>query len=345
MPSSPSDPQGAAAIAAAHRLLDDGRPRAAVDHLLAARGDGDPEIDRALVAIRHRAALALLDAGPPGPAPAPSAVEHDPFPDPGIPEVTSDDLDLAVLRAALAHRGSLLVRGLLADETVARLLDDVERALAAADEWDERGPGADTEGWYTPFEAEDPTTFGGFERFAARTSHNVLTVESPRTLEDVVAALQGAGLGELLEGYFGEWPMISAKKSTLRLATANSRTGWHQDGAFLGSTTRTVNVWVALTPCGLDAPGVEVFGRAFPDIVTTGTGGAEFTWSVGDEHAASLDGPLEVPTFEPGDALLFDQLTLHRTHITPSMRHRRYAIESWFFAPSTYPMAQVPILF
>jgi hypothetical protein len=50
------------------------------------------------------------------------------------------------------------------------------------------------------------------------------------------------------------------------------------------------------------------------------------------------------PRFEPGDALLFDHLMLHRTASEPSMTKRRYAIETWFFAPSAYPDGQVPLV-
>ena len=51
------------------------------------------------------------------------------------------------------------------------------------------------------------------------------------------------------------------------------------------------------------------------------------------------------PLFEPGDALLFDDLMLHRTAAAPGLTRARYAIESWFFAPSTYPADQIPIVF
>ena len=50
------------------------------------------------------------------------------------------------------------------------------------------------------------------------------------------------------------------------------------------------------------------------------------------------------PLFAPGDVLLFDHLFLHRTASEPTMTDTRYAIESWFFAPSAYPEKQVPIV-
>ena len=43
--------------------------------------------------------------------------------------------------------------------------------------------------------------------------------------------------------------------------------------------------------------------------------------------------------------LTAEEAILHRTAIDPSMTRPRYAIESWFFAPSTYPDAQVPLAF
>ncbi len=105
-------------------------------------------------------------------------------------------------------------------------------------------------------------------------------------------------------------------------------------------------MWTALTPCGVDAPSVDVFARPFADIVATGTDDARYDWSVSAEQAERA-GTRDVvrPVFAPGDALLFNQLTLHRTGVSPEMTRDRYALESWFFAPSTYPHEQVPIAF
>jgi hypothetical protein len=53
--------------------------------------------------------------------------------------------------------------------------------------------------------------------------------------------------------------------------------------------------------------------------------------------------PIMRPRFMPGDALLFDELFLHKTASDPSMRRPRYAVESWFFAPSGFPKDYVPL--
>ena len=155
----------------------------------------------------------------------------------------------------------------------------------------------------------------------------MLLADSPRALFDVIETWDAIGLGRLLEGYLGEWPALSYKKCTLRRAPADVGTEWHQDGAFLGTVTRTVNVWLACSPCGVDAPGLDVVPRRLNEIVPTGKADAMWDWSVGPEAAARIaGGPTARPEFAPGDALLFDQMTLHRTGVSPGMTRTRYAI-------------------
>ena len=82
-------------------------------------------------------------------------------------------------------------------------------------------------------------------------------------------------------------------------------------------------------------------------MLETGTDGAIFDWSVSPNIVEQVaeDAPVLRPEFGPGDALLFDQLFLHRTAVAPGMTRERHAIETWFFAPSTYPDGQIPIVF
>jgi hypothetical protein len=105
-------------------------------------------------------------------------------------------------------------------------------------------------------------------------------------------------------------------------------------------------VWVALSPCGVDAPSLDVVARRLDHIVTPGVDGAVFDWSVSDTSAERAAGsrPIIRPVFEPGDAILFDEMNLHRTGAGPGLTLPRYAAEMWFFAPSAYPVEQVPLL-
>ena len=175
------------------------------------------------------------------------------------------------------------------------------------------------------------------------------TADSPRALYELLDFFSRAGLREVLTGYLGERPALSLKKCSLRRVPADTGTSWHQDGAFLGTDIRTVNVWVTLTGCGghYTAPALDVVPRRMAGVLPTGTPDATFSWSIGDDVAAEAigDAPIVRPVCEPGDAMLFDEVMLHRTGIGPGLDTPRYAIETWFFAPSHYPVDQIPITF
>ena len=113
----------------------------------------------------------------------------------------------------------------------------------------------------------------------------------------------------------------------------------------MGGDIRSVNVWLSLSHCGEDASGLEVLPRRLPKVLPTGSHGANFDWSVGPGmvELAGEGMPTISPVFRPGDAMLFDHFFLHRTGIPAAIAKDRYAIESWFFAPSAYPQQQVPL--
>lgn len=330
-------------LASADRLMAGDRWGEAVDLLTDAnRREADPRIEVRLVTARHRKFAAPASA-PEGEWP-PTVPDRFPGTD-GIPEIGAADLDGAALTSALQHHGSLIVRGLLARSVAETLATEVQRAFDAAEAFAAGAPVAETSPWYVPFEPAEGYDFGAVERQFFRFGA-VLAVESPRALFLVIEALRAAGLDRVIAEHLGEAPALSAKKTSLRRARPDAATEWHQDGAFLGDGTRTVNTWTALSPCGIDAPSVDVFARPFDDLVVTETGDARYDWSVGVKQAEALESDDIVrPVFEPGDAIMFNQLTLHRTGVSPSMTEDRYALESWFFAPSTYPYPQVPIAF
>lgn len=333
------------ALCATQDGVDGGDYRQAIERLTAEnRRTASGAIERRLVELRHAGFAALPPAHRASPWPPALA---DPFPaTTGVPEIGAARLTSAVLGGALLHHGSLLVRGLVDAGRAALLREDIDRAFAAYDATCAGTAGPEDTRWFTPFEPRYGSTFSAVERQWMRGNGGVLLADSPRALFDMTETWAAIGMGALLEGYLGEWPALSFKKCTLRRAPADVPTEWHQDGAFLGVDTRTVNVWLACSPCGVDAPGLDVVPRRLDGIVRTGTPDAKWDWSVGPEEAARIaGGQVARPVFAPGDALLFDQLTLHRTGVGPGMTRARYAIENWFFAPSTYPTDQIPILF
>ena len=276
------------------------------------RADLAGKIDELHRAGRDAVAAA---AGPPGGAepatgPVPEVV--------GVPEVGRDALGAPLLRRAILDRGCLIVRGLVPRDDAAALAGDIDRAFAA------RETGA-ADGYYEEF--SPPGHPGFFERGFTAETGGMWTVDSPPILFGVLEMFDRAAVPQVLTDYLGERPAISAQKGTLRKVT-KARVGWHQDGRFLGRV-RTMNIWLALSRCGDVAPGLDLIPKRLEEIVPEVAG----------------DTGIVRPIFEPGDAVLFDDLFLHSTAADDAMTEPRYAIETWFFAPSAFPAEYEPLLF
>jgi len=335
----------------ADRQADSGDLRGAIDTLmagnLASRSD---RIEQRLIELRSAAAEAFVwpESRPAWPERVPNRFEGTPF-----PEVDSTDLDLDALRSAMTHQGSLLVRGVIGAERVAELRDDIDRALASFDAVAGGDAGGDTHRFYTPFGRDKSS-----DRERKRSRGSILTVESPATMFDLLETFSEVGFDKLVTEYFGEAPLLLGRKGTLRRIDHTGNTGgWHQDGAFMGAGIRSLNIWIPLTHCGDTAPGMDLVAKRLDYIVPTGEG-AFSPWATSPAEAEKVAaGALVRPIFEPGDALFFDQMNLHRTAIDPGMTEDRYAIETWLLSPSTYvemmrpndegysPRDQIPILF
>jgi hypothetical protein len=260
-------------------------------------------------------------------------------------EVSRETLTVDVLRNAIRQHGCLIVRGLISRTTVDRLIADIDRALQAARAHRTGSQPAETAPWYVPFVGPHGQALD-FDRFTVEDHDGLLAADSPRTMYDLIEAYEEAGLRDLITAYLGERPALTVKKTTLRRVGAETDTQWwHQDGAFLGRVG-ALNVWLSLSHCGEDAPSLDLISRRIEEILPTGIEGATFDWSLGravvDKFAA---GEIVRPHFGPGDALLFDELLIHQTGSSPEMRGIRYAIESWFFAPSAVPIDRIPLLF
>jgi hypothetical protein len=322
-------------------LVEQGRYRIAIAELSEAdRSLRDPRIESRLVHLRHEAFSHLGDGA--GPTEWPRRVDDRFAGVEGCPTVELADLDADTLASAVTNRGCLLVRGLVGDAGTAQMVAAIDEAFRACDakqfkdvdEW----PGS----WFQPFRPQpgypQPELF---HRAWVRHAGGVLAADSPPAFFTMVELFEAAGLREVITGYLGEQPAMAVDKVTLRR--------WHQDGSFLGSGIRTLNVWLALSDCGAGAPspGLDLVPKRFDSLLETGTDGAFFDWSIGHDLVVreSADAPIIRPSFRAGDALLFDELFVHRTALDPTNTLERYAIESWFFAASCYPGDSVPIIF
>ncbi len=264
-------------------------------------------------------------------------------------EVDRADLTVAAVQTGFARSGCVLVRGLVPAPTVAELVAGIDAVFAAYDA-SQSGDDAVDPAWFDPGTMPDRVSPGlpaPFRRNLLRNDGGLWTVDSPRMLFDLFEMMEDTGIGRVMTDFLGERPMLSAIKGTLRRVTPfDVIGGWHQDGAFLGESIGAFNIWLALSACGQDAPGLDIVPRRLAGVIPNDER-AQFDWSVSDEGVLeAADGlPIVRPAFEPGDALLFDHLLLHRTGASTAMTRDRYAIESWFFAPTAYPAGQLPILY
>jgi ectoine hydroxylase-related dioxygenase (phytanoyl-CoA dioxygenase family) len=123
---------------------------------------------------------------------------------------------------------------------------------------------------------------------------------------------------------------------------------WHQDGGLhhdylnqplAGALLPMVTCWIALTPCGDDAPGLEWVEPALPQLLPP----AELTDSA--VHARFPETAFHRPRLAAGDALVFGGGLLHRTHATAAMTRPRTSIECRFCAHPPPPrLAAEPLL-
>ncbi|MGZ5712885.1 MAG: phytanoyl-CoA dioxygenase family protein [Caldimonas sp.] len=116
---------------------------------------------------------------------------------------------------------------------------------------------------------------------------------------------------------------------------------WHQDGAlgfdFLdpspadGGLLSMLTCWIALTPCGVDAPGLEFVDRPQRSLLPLAALGAEAV------RADRSESEFVRPDLQAGDALVFDGGVLHHTHVRPQMNRDRTSLELRFFAAGQIP--------
>lgn len=335
---------GDALLAEAEALVDEGRSLDAIEVLTAAdRRHPDAAVAARAVRLRHDA-FTDLSHDPPPDAPAPLRAGE--WPGPELPEYTPAELTPELYCEAMTRHGCVLVRGLVDEATAADLRAGIDRALDAFDTAMDGEAGPDPAGYFRPFRARPEHGKLGVRRRFMRDTGSVWMVDSPRMFATVLELLETTGIKALVEAILQERPTLSANKFNLRRVPAQVPTNWHQDGAFLGADTRSVNLWLALSDCGVDAPGLDIVPRRIDEVVETGSHGAAFDWSVAPDvvERAAGEAGITRPRFGVGDALLFDHLFLHSTAVSEAMTQPRYAIESWFFTPSRFPDGQIPVV-
>jgi len=312
----------------------------------------DAEIEARLVDLRcdpRNVASRLAESHGQPVQPWPRRLD-DPFPDVSgrPPEIPAADLSMELLGGAILHHGSLLVRGLLTRDRVEALRTTIARAFDARQRHSQAASTATTTPWYVPshtWDAADPGA-NAMRRYSSKGT-GLYAVDSPRGLFQFVDALASTNVITVINEYLGEPALLSIHKSMLRRVPPDAKPSFHQDGTFMGMSTRAVDVWVALSECGegTDAPGLALLPRRLVTSVRPGAAKPQLPLSAEELEAVCAGDSVVSPRCAPGDALLFDELCLHANGgDRPGLRRHRYAIEAWMFAPSAIPAPYLPML-
>lgn len=297
------------------------------------------QTERRLVGLRHLAGIRVLERPPAQPQhPTP---RKPPLRD-GLPVIEAAEVTPELIRGGILGHGCLVVRGLLPRAESAAFAEGIERAFAERVR-SESGQPFDAR-YYTEF---DPLQGHGepLGRGWIKQGGGVLAIDSPRLSFELHELFDTAGVLSLVRGYLGEAPLVTAQKTTLRKAEPQVAGGWHQDGKFMGEVS-ALNLWVALSRCGDESPGLDIVPRRFEQHVTAFTDEAPLDYVVSQRVAEEVAGDAGIlrPVFDPGDAVFFDELLLHKTGSDPSMPKPRFAIENWFFGGSSFPPEYAPLI-
>ena len=101
---------------------------------------------------------------------------------------------------------------------------------------------------------------------------------------------------------------------------------WHQDAKF-HSTLNDITIWIPLSRCGLEAPGLEFLKVANSREIMAIDEGEN--WYIKTELQKSLEEKYErySPEFNIGDCVVFNSYAIHRTFVTSGMDQDRTSFD------------------
>lgn len=127
----------------------------------------------------------------------------------------------------------------------------------------------------------------------------------------------------------GEWRYFPKRSWFRRHVGTARKVAWHIDAdAAALDRPDCMNVWLPVDAVGRDLPTLEIKPRSHWRMRALPPVGDEEVWR--DDNLVDSFGPSLVPQLNPGDALVFDQYTLHRTQLVGDADMIRDACEFRF---------------
>ncbi|WP_334161842.1 hypothetical protein [Phenylobacterium sp.] len=151
-------------------------------------------------------------------------------------------------------------------------------------------------------------------------------------------------LFEIAATYFGDDLVSPYSHNTVRYQAASISDfsySFHQDGSFHSrhpDEHAGLTIWTPFTPCGVDAPSLEVCPYRIDRILPPPAGVAEPYLFIDDSVAReACQDRFWRPVLDRGDVLMFDHFAVHRSAIDPGMSRTRYSADIRLFAKDRLP--------
>jgi len=237
----------------------------------------------------------------------------------GIPEVDAKDLTSETIASGLLFHGALMIRGLYNAEQIAFLTQIAEQEHA--------------------------------HKVA-----NPKNIVSTFSFCHLMRVYEESGLLNAVKGYLGDDAIIAIERARLRYKGLNQTAGlsWHQDGSYFGEKCFALNCWAAVTECGRKNNGLSLVPRRNHEQLGADAvkqaqnrfGKADLAYGnkVLKDYLPKNDG-IKTPFFNAGDAIIFDEMTLHRTGKVKQITMPQIVSISWFFSLSRFPKFKTPLGF
>lgn len=268
------------------------------------QADRDEKVEDRLVKLRLKLADDYSD-------PFPAITPEDRFKtdlfagEKGIPEIKAKNLTTAHLASGILFHGALIVRGLYSSETIDHLMSQADHIVE---------------------------TYGGRRR------------RDPQSAFILREVYRKNGILNLVRDYIGEEAVMMYERISVRTEHSPIGLAWHQDVNFFAGKCFALNCWAAITPCGGRDRGLAFIPKrnsiAFGwDLNEKGSAPLKYGQNLKDSIVADLetDYPIVVPELAPGDAVLFDEMTLHATHPPIGGGKKQVVTITWFLHHSKMP--------
>jgi hypothetical protein len=205
------------------------------------------------------------------------------------------------IEAEILARDCAVVRGLLPEPYALALGRDVDRALTRP---------------------ADPALDVRALRNLARAASSIVELNWVELCEQVFTAPVRSACAALLDdGYRLSLQHSRIRRQTPPNGAMHAPFPWHQDAGSGYAPGRMLTIWITLTPCGENAPGLDFYRRPHTTQIWGGDHAEEALGALaaGDRYTFSA---------QPGDAIIFTGETLHRTQpSSPMMMLDRLSID------------------